>query len=119
MLGQQLLRGLRCAGLSAQVRCPEGWRHGGARCGIMRGHLRPLRARPCLQMRRSFDTWLNPNLAEVYLSSPNAGLGGRPEPIITGRTLGGTSSINAGQWTLPAMKDVEAWGFDGALPVHS
>eukprot|EP00892_Ulva_mutabilis_P012581 jgi/Ulvmu1/9696/UM055_0034.1 len=64
-------------------------------------------------MRRTFDSWLNPNLAEVWLSTPNPGLGGRPEPIITGRTLGGTSAINAGQWTTPALKDVAAWGFDG------
>lgn len=69
-----------------------------------------------LQMRRTFDTWLNPNLSETWKSAPEAGLGGRAEPIITGRTLGGTSAINAGQWTVPGLKDVEAWGFEGTMP---
>ena len=38
---------------------------------------------------------------------------GRTADILTGATLGGTSSINAGQWTIPQPGDVESWGIGG------
>lgn len=53
---------------------------------------------------RAMYTWGNPSLAEAYLTESEKNLYdpatfsmGRSLPVITGKTLGGTSFINAGQ----------------------
>eukprot|EP00892_Ulva_mutabilis_P003756 jgi/Ulvmu1/1752/UM117_0029.1 len=65
------------------------------------------------QIRQAGETWLDPALTEAFDSAPNPGLNGRTVDILTGATLGGSSSINAGQWSTPSLKEVAAWGFTG------
>lgn len=48
---------------------------------------------------------LDPELAELFMSEPNPALeGGRPELIVTGATLGGSSAINGAVFSTPALK---------------
>lgn len=53
------------------------------------------------------------SLAEVWSSLPNEGLTGNEVPIVTGKTLGGSSSINGMQWTIPLEGTVERWNIEG------
>ena len=47
----------------------------------------------------------DPGLAEQFMSLPNPGLqGGRPDLIITGATLGGTSAINGAVFSVPNLE---------------
>ena len=55
----------------------------------------------------------NPSLAEVFPSLPNTGLNNRPVNLSTGNTLGGSSSINGGQFIVPASGTVEKWRIRG------
>lgn len=55
-------------------------------------------------MRLAFDTWDDENLAERFESEPNKGLKGRRVDILAGKTLGGSSSINVAQWTIPSYE---------------
>ena len=65
-------------------------------------------------MRLTADTWRNPDITEALLTAPGPGVSGRSLEALTGNTLGGSSSINAGLWTLPGLDEVESWGFPGA-----
>ena len=47
------------------------------------------------------NSWFLPETAQTFPTLPNAALGGREELLITGSTLGGTSTLNAGQWLRP------------------
>lgn len=67
------------------------------------------------QMRQAGETWMDPRLTEAFASAPIEGLQGRELEILTGATLGGSSAINAGQWTTPGLEEVAGWGFPGAM----
>eukprot|EP00892_Ulva_mutabilis_P003754 jgi/Ulvmu1/1750/UM117_0027.1 len=64
-------------------------------------------------MRLTGELWLRPNITEAFDSVPGLGVGGRSLGILTGNTLGGSSSINAGLWSTPGMSEVTSWGFPG------
>ena len=54
-------------------------------------------------VRLGASGWDDPGLAERFDSEPNQYLepAGRAVDVLTGATLGGSSAINAAQWTLP------------------
>jgi len=54
-----------------------------------------------------------PSIATAWASAPSAGAGGRPLVLLTAATLGGSSSINAAQWSEPVGADAAGWGVDG------
>lgn len=60
-------------------------------------------------------TWTNPSISMAFPSEPNDGLGGRRVGLVTGATLGGSSSINVAQWTEPVDggRGVASWGVAG------
>lgn len=64
------------------------------------------------------DAWVEPSVTEAIVTQPNPGLAGRTSTQFTGNTLGGSSSINAGQWTKPALATFNhpKWAFTGPLP---
>ena len=66
--------------------------------------------------RLTFDSWAVPGVTEVWLSEPNEATlpPGQQYAVLTGKTLGGTSAINAAQWAKPPLASVAAWGFEGA-----
>jgi choline dehydrogenase len=80
---------------------------------------------PLLSMPLAFRTvFSRPAYSWNYMSEPESGLGGRRLPIPRGRTLGGTSSINAmiairgnsrdfDQW---AESGLQGWGYQDVLP---
>ncbi|MEH2549332.1 choline dehydrogenase [Bradyrhizobium sp. AZCC 2262] len=80
---------------------------------------------PLLSMPLAFRTvFSRPAYSWNYMSEPEPGLGGRRLPIPRGRTLGGTSSINAmiairgnsrdfDQW---ADSGLQGWGYQDVLP---
>ena len=70
-------------------------------------------------LRLGADTWQDPDMVETIVTDPNPGLGGRVVTQVTGSTLGGSSAINAGQWTRPALAtfDEPQWAFAGVPPV--
>jgi len=59
------------------------------------------------------DAWTDPALTEAWESEANPGLGGRPVTLLTGATLGGSSSINSGQWSVPRSPYASTWGVAG------
>jgi len=59
------------------------------------------------------DAWVDPALTEAWASEANPGLGGRPVTLLTGATLGGSSSINSGQWSVPVAPYASTLGVDG------
>ena len=69
--------------------------------------------------RLMFAAWGDPGLTEAIETEPNPGLGGRTLTQLTGRTLGGSSAMNAAQWTKPPLAtfDSDTWGFAGACPI--
>lgn len=66
-------------------------------------------------IRLNAATWQVPSLAEIITGAPAAGVDGRRLLLLAGASLGGTSLINFGQWTLPVGGDdpVGAWGVAG------
>lgn len=52
-------------------------------------------------------------ISESFESEPDPGLLGRRTTITTGKTLGGSSSINGMQWTIPVGHTVSRWGIQG------
>ena len=66
--------------------------------------------------RLTFYSWAVPGVTEVWLSEPNEATlpPGQQYEVLTGTTLGGTTAINAAQWTKPPLATVAAWGFAGA-----
>lgn len=69
--------------------------------------------------RLIFASWGMPGVSEAIETEPNPGLLGRTITQFTGRTLGGSSSINAAQWTKPPLAtfDSDTWGFAGTGPM--
>ena len=59
-------------------------------------------------MRLSGYTWNDPDVVESFQSEPNDHLQpeGKQVDVLVGHTLGGSSCINAAQWTQP---DPKAW----------
>lgn len=59
----------------------------------------------------------DPDITETIVTDANPGLGGRTITQSTGATLGGSSSINGGQWTKPTLQtfDEPQWAFAGVL----
>lgn len=66
-------------------------------------------------MRLNTATWPVPSLTQVMTGAPSAGVDGRRLLLLTGASLGGTSLINLGQWTLPVGRGdpVGGWGVTG------
>lgn len=66
-------------------------------------------------VRLTLDAWEEPGVTEEWLSEPGDGFlpAGARRGVLTGRTLGGTSALNAAQWTKPPLASVAEWGFAG------
>ena len=62
---------------------------------------------------QTWTAWATPSVTESWLSAPNPGLLNNSVPVLSGNTLGGSSSINAAQWTRPAGSVPASWGVDG------
>lgn len=54
-----------------------------------------------------------PEIAETFNSEPVRGLNGRPQQCVTGRTLGGSSSINGMQFSFPLGDTISRWRIAG------
>lgn len=52
-------------------------------------------------------------------TTANPGLNGRKVTVLAGNALGGLSSVNAGQWTVPPPADPASWGFRGLTPLRA
>ncbi|CAN8072182.1 unnamed protein product [Agarophyton chilense] len=63
--------------------------------------------------RMLFNLWSDRSATEAFDSEPDEGLQGRSTTVLTGNTMGGSSSINGMQWTVPLPGTVETWGIDG------
>ncbi|KAI0566271.1 Glucose-methanol-choline oxidoreductase [Gracilaria domingensis] len=63
--------------------------------------------------RKVFDLWSDRSATEAYPSESDEGLQGRFTTVLTGITMGGSSSINGMQWTVPLPGTVESWGING------
>lgn len=63
--------------------------------------------------RNAFDAWISPEVVEKFKSKPNLGLNNRSVEIITGNTIGGSSAVNAMQYTIPAGGVIKDWGITG------
>ena len=69
--------------------------------------------------RNAFDAWNETEISETFDTLPNPGLYGRTTQFITGNTLGGSSSINGMQWTVPVGASVSNWRIRGLNSVNS
>lgn len=58
-------------------------------------------------------SWFTEDLVESFSSLPNTALQNRSFSVFVGNTLGGTSSINGMQFSVPVAGTVEKWGIDG------
>lgn len=63
--------------------------------------------------RNTWKTWETDSVSEIFDSEPNPGLNGRTLGLVTGKILGGSSSINGMQFTVPVGDTVEKWGIKG------
>lgn len=63
--------------------------------------------------RLAARAWSNPTLVESFQSDPDTSAAGRSFKIITGKTLGGSSSVNGMQWTVPTKGSVPSWDISG------
>lgn len=63
--------------------------------------------------RNAPKSWSSPDVSEFFFSEPDPGLGGRQNFITTGKTLGGSSSTNGMQWTIPLGDATKGWGIQG------
>lgn len=57
---------------------------------------------------RNIDT-----VSESWQSLPNDGLMGNQVLMVTGKTLGGSSSINGMQWSIPLEGTIQKWNIEG------
>ncbi|KAK1866310.1 hypothetical protein I4F81_008830 [Pyropia yezoensis] len=57
--------------------------------------------------------WADAGVVEGWSTTPNAALGGRRVRLLTGATLGGSSAVNAAQWTVPTGVYAADWGVAG------
>ena len=58
----------------------------------------------------------NGPLLDVFMSAPEPGLQGRPLRYLTGKVLGGGSSVNSMFYERPPARYVERWAAAGARP---
>lgn len=63
--------------------------------------------------RLAARAWSHPSLVESFQSDPDPSAAGRSFKMITGNTLGGSSSVNGMQWTVPTKGSVPSWGIAG------
>lgn len=63
--------------------------------------------------RQMLLSWFSGNLTESITSLPVRGLNNRSINLFEGKTLGGTSSINGMQLTIPISGEIEKWGIRG------
>lgn len=63
--------------------------------------------------RTVFDAWLIPTLTEPIPAQPGPGINNRSFISLTGNTLGGSSAINAGQFTIPPNGTIPNWNIAG------
>lgn len=65
--------------------------------------------------RLAINTWSSPALTESWETEPNDALAGRRLTQLSGKTLGGSSAVNAMQWTKPPLDTFNAdkWAFTG------
>lgn len=70
------------------------------------------------QPRRTFETWFDTKLTENFATDPDPSIGNRSLIVVTGSTLGGSSSINSGQITLPPAHVVPSWGLHRLTPTR-
>lgn len=63
--------------------------------------------------RNQVRAFSSQELAEIFPSLPIPGFLNRSSPLITGNTLGGSSSINGMQFTIPIRKSVDDWAIRG------
>eukprot|EP00737_Agarophyton_chilense_P000840 gb/GEZJ01000934.1/.p1 GENE.gb/GEZJ01000934.1/~~gb/GEZJ01000934.1/.p1 ORF type:complete len:378 (-),score=26.11 gb/GEZJ01000934.1/:660-1793(-) len=63
--------------------------------------------------RNLYQTWSDRSITEFFESLPDEGIGGRVTPTLTGNTLGGSSSINGMQWTVPTTSSIQQWAISG------
>lgn len=81
---------------------------------LERGFKRNDKAEFLVRSARKFSsTWESPMISEFFESMPNPGLFGRKVAIMTGNTLGGSSSINGMQWNIAHDDSVDRWGILG------
>ena len=69
--------------------------------------------------RNALDAWNETQVSESFDTLPNPGLYGRTTRFITGNTLGGSSSINGMQWTVPVGQTVSNWRIRGLNSINS
>lgn len=69
--------------------------------------------------RQMWLAWRSPAVVEPLVTLPEPGLRNRALDIYTGRTLGGSSAINAMQWVVPINGTVERWGVAGLTTASS
>ena len=55
-------------------------------------------------LRFMFSNFEDPEVVEIWPSEPNEGLNGRSLGVVAGNTLGGSSAINAAQFSRPEAK---------------
>jgi choline dehydrogenase len=68
-------------------------------------------------LRNTFAAWDTPTLVEKWQSEPNAGLQGRRVDVLSGATLGGSSTINGADWTRPTADVPAGWGVRGLTAI--
>lgn len=63
--------------------------------------------------RQMLLSWFTEDLTESFQTLPVQGLKNRTASLFDGKTLGGTSSINGMQLSIPISGDIEKWGIRG------
>ena len=63
--------------------------------------------------RLAARAWSHPSLVESFQSDSDESAAGRSFKVITGKTLGGSSSVNGMQWTVPTKGSVPSWDISG------
>lgn len=63
--------------------------------------------------RNTIASSVSPLLSELFESNPDPGLLSRKNFVATGNTLGGSSSINGMQWSIPIGDAVDRFGILG------
>lgn len=64
-------------------------------------------------------SWYTEDLVERFTSLPTSALNNRSFTLFSGKTLGGTSSINNMQISLPVPGTIEGWGIRGLTRENS
>lgn len=87
---------------------------------LERGKPRSTRAEFLVRSSRmALDTWFDPEISKPVVVEPEPAFNNRQMPGTTGSTLGGSSSINFAQFTLPKNGTFEDWNFAGLSSTHA